>query len=329
MKPAQVREFISSLGKAYEKYAKKFKIRGAQLIMFNEAQLQKFVPIKLHRHRILMEIARHSPNRADARIFDHNHEVLHWDSSRVRQWCRSNTVLKLYADKFMNHGVDGMLLLELDAQDLKTIGVKKMHQKRVLEIIEQFGKDQFGSDDDIKEPEDKSMNGDSKPKKERGRRQSVANDHMLNGMNGVIPGSNQNNDAIIYTMGQLLLELGEMFKVGKVQELTTKLQQQLDELKSNSNHPQMTDRGSMVDLLVNMDDIEEVDDDEQENQSPSAKKAMMLKMGDRVDSSPTGVDTAWINTQTGKSGHRRRDSLPFINTNQLEDDEEEDISDIE
>jgi len=70
-----------------------------------------------------------------------------------------------------------------------------------------------------------------------------------------------------------------------------------------------------------MDNDEEDDDDD---------KALIMKMSDRVDTSPTGVDAAWIKTQTNAKGHKRRSSLPYINTNQLEDDEDdEDISDIE
>ena len=51
----------------------------------------------------------------------------------------------------------------------------------------------------------------------------------------------------------------------------------------------------------------------------------MLKMGDCVDTAPAGVDAAWINTQSGKTGHRRRGSLPIINP--LPSDDEDDESD--
>ena len=146
MKPQAVREFIRSLGSAYEKYAKSFKVRGSQLIMFNEAQLQNFVPVKLHRHRILMEIARNTPNRADAHLFNHDVDALHWDASKVRLWCKSNQITKIYAEKFYNHGVDGMLLFELDDEDLSTIGVKKIHRQKVLEIISKFASDTFPGD---------------------------------------------------------------------------------------------------------------------------------------------------------------------------------------
>ncbi len=46
-------------------------------------------------------------------------------------------------------------------------------------------------------------------------------------------------------MGELLLELGKMFKVGRVQDITTRLEQQLAEFQANSAHPQMFKRGSL------------------------------------------------------------------------------------
>ena len=138
--------------------------------------------------------------------------------------------------------------------------------------------------------------------------------------NGVLNGV-QNNDAIIYTMGELLLELGQMFKSTKVQDLTTRLQRQLDELRDNSTHPQMLKRGSLLKIDTKANNVNEVED---------AEHALILKMQDTVDTSPTGVDTAWMKTQIGAKGHKRRSSLPYINTNQLQDeDDEEDISDIE
>jgi len=334
MKPAEVREFIRSLGSAYERYAIKFKVRGSQLIMFNEAQLERFVATKLHRHRILMEIARHSPNRADSYVFNHDIEALGWDSSRVRQWCNENKFMKLYADKFWNHGIDGMLLFELDAKDLSTVGVKKMHQTRVLEIIAKFASEVFPADnDDAKEeePGKLGLNGSVEGAKGHKRRGSVAHDNSL--MNGGLNGTasmNQNNDAIIFTMGQLLLELGQMFKVGKVQDLTTILKQQLDELQQNSNHPQMSARGSMVNLNLTPTMDDDDDDSELNEESPNGNNlpdaARMRIMGDRVDTSPAGVDAAWMATQKGVKGHRRRGSLPFINANQLEDDDDGDLS---
>jgi len=333
MKAPQVREFIRSLGSAYESYAKKFKCSGSQLIMWNEARLQKIVGVKLHRHRILMEIARNTPNRADNNLFDHDVDALHWDSGRVRQWCSSNGATKSHAEKFFNHGVDGMLLFELDAKDLSTIGVHKRYHQKVLECIAQFANDTFPAEtDDAKEEEagKVAMNGNAASKGHR-RRASVSAHEMNGAINGLMAGgSNQNNDAIIFTMGQLLLELGEMFKVGKVQDLTSILKRQLDELQSNSNHPQMAHRKSQANK-PGMSEDDDDDDNELDDDSPNGKvsdKTEMLKRGDRVDSSPTGVDTAWLNTQTGKAGHRRRDSVTFLNPNQLDDDEDS-ISDIE
>lgn len=141
---------------------------------------------------------------------------------------------------------------------------------------------------------------------------------QYNGINGV-----QNNDAIIYTMGQLLLELGQMFKNAKVQDLTSRLQRQLNELQDNSTHPQMLKRTSLkIDVNGNGNNNDQDGDD--------SEQALILKMQDKVDTSPTGVNAAWIKTQTNAKGHKRRSSLPYINTNVLDDDEDEDdISDIE
>jgi len=195
----------------------------------------------------------------------------------VQEWCSKTQVVSIYAHKFFNHGIDGLLLFELDAKDLHTIGVNKKHQQRVLDIIA-----------------------------------IMTNE---NGMNGQ---QNQNNDAIIYTMGQLLLELGQMFKVGKVQDLTSRLKQQLNELQQNSNHPQMIKRGSL--------DLEQRNDGNKENEDQMTK----IKMQDHVATSPTGVDAAWIKTQNQAKGHKRRSSLPFINTNVLDgDDDDDDISDLD
>merc|ERR1712228_247399 len=137
--------------------------------------------------------------------------------------------------------------------------------------------------------------------------------------NGIVS-QNQNNDAIIYTMGQLLLELGQMFKVGKVQDLTNRPKQQLKELQENSNHPQMLQkRGSL--------DLESPLEANKENENAELTK---IKMQDHVATSPTGVDAAWIKTQNQAKGHKRRSSLPFINTNVLDgDDDDEDISDLD
>jgi len=234
MRPQQVREFIRSLGSAYKRYAKNLKIRGSQLIMFDEGLLQNFVSHKLHRHRILMEIARNTPNRTDSHLFDHDIDVLHWDSSRVREWCRGHQITKLYADKFHNHGVDGMLLFELDEEDLDTIRVKKLHQRRVLEIIANFASDIF-EDDELMHCEE---NGPMMISEANGPMMHCAANGPLvmnheakyGSMTVTLEGIHK-NDAIIATMGQLLLEIGQMFEVGDVPELIPILKRQLDEMQ--------------------------------------------------------------------------------------------------
>eukprot|EP01084_Bolivina_argentea_P273467 465837_1 len=94
----------------------------------------------------------------------------------------------------------------------------------------------------------------------------------LNGDNNT---TNQNNDAIIFTMAELLSELGQMFQSEKIQNLTTKLQQQTNELKQEQT---LTDPGDPV----------------------------------TVDTSPTLDATTWLKTQS--QGHRDSVPLPYITT---------------
>merc|ERR1711971_1086436 len=160
---------------------------------------------------------------------------------------------------------------------------------------------------------------------------------MGNGGSGGGLGGGGNNDAIIYTMGELLLELGQMFKGDKVQALTTTLKRQLAELQSNSEHELGGGGESLRGRSVEMGDIEIV-----EEQKTSLRKRRDSgvngpgKLVDvRVDSSPTGVNADWIKTQMNRKGHARRGSLTHINTNvdglndEEEEEEDEDISDIE
>lgn len=146
MKPLQVREFIRSLGKAYQRYESKFRnINGRDLIRYNETALSKIISPKLHRNKILLEVSKNSPSNQFSTIFNNNVDVLNWNSSKVKEWCLKTQVISIYAQKFFNHGIDGMLLFELDSKDLTTIGVKKIHQQRVLDIITNFAKQNFPS----------------------------------------------------------------------------------------------------------------------------------------------------------------------------------------
>mmetsp|Transcript_10328 Transcript_10328/g.16661 ORF Transcript_10328/g.16661 Transcript_10328/m.16661 type:complete len:623 (+) Transcript_10328:199-2067(+) len=345
MKPEQVCEFIGSMGKAYVKYVSKFReISGRELVKFTEASLTKFVQPKLHRTKILLEISRNLPNKEHADLFDHDIEVLKWGPLKVKEWCTKTQFMNVYAQKFLNHGIDGMLLFELDSKDLATIGVKKMHQNRVLEIISKFAKSQFPTSpkDDEKEQEAENANGtlalsdiSSNDSQGRAKRGSVANidtsQLQYNGgstMNGgdAKGGIGGNNDAIIFTMGALLLELGQMFKNAKVQALTATLQQQLNELQSTSKH---VPPNRIAMLSVDTTATATPAPTPKEFEAAKDDQALIAKMQDRVDTSPTGVDAAWLKTQAQAKGHKRRSSLPFLNANQLEEEEEDDISDIE
>lgn len=146
MKPNQVRDFIRSLGKAYERYASKFKnVTGRDLLKYNETALSKIVSPKLHRNKILLEISKNSPSNQYSSIFNANVDVLNWNPVKVKEWCSKTQFISMYAQKFYNHGIDGMILFELDSKDLTTIGVKKMHQQRVMDILQKFAVTNFPS----------------------------------------------------------------------------------------------------------------------------------------------------------------------------------------
>jgi len=344
MKPRQVQDLIRSLGSAYERYVSKFRrVRGSEFISLSEAQMTKLVSLKLHRNRVLMEIARHTldtPVFAALATLDAE-DVLNWSSAQVSTWLSTQPPPStLYASKFANHGVDGLLLFELDAKDLGIIGVKKMHQSRVLEMIANFAKSHFPMDvDDEKDAESAVSNGGSDKPKGVKRRGSMANidlSQLNGGSGGGLGVGGGNNDAIIYTMGELLLELGQMFKGDKVQALTTTLKRQLAELQSNSEHE--LGGGAERGRSVEMGDIEIVEEQKttlrkRRDSGVNGPASRVGAGGDaRVDSSPTGVNADWIKTQMNRKGHARRGSLTHINTNVdglNEEEEDEDISDIE
>eukprot|EP01084_Bolivina_argentea_P287428 493200_1 len=342
MGPKEVRVFIRSFGRAYERYVKQFfRMTGKQVLQQTEESLTRIgVDKKLHRNKILLEIHRHSPGMEEYQsLFNHEVEVLNWHASQVAEWCSKTQVLntKNYADRFKKHGVDGMLLFELDLVDLKVIGIEKADRNRVLDIISNFARKKFPSNDDEKDEESSKNGSDNNElmlsnegggKKKRGSvaHIDVSKLQQNGGINNIM--GHQNNDAIIYTMGELLLELGQMFKVGKVQDLTTRLQEQLNELQRNSNHPQMLKRQSQ-NLKIDVNG-----GSNNNNTKPiSPDVSLMKKMQDHVDTSPTGVDAAWIKTQNQAKGHKRRSSLPYnsLSARHLddEDDDEDDISDIE
>jgi len=309
-------------------------------VALSEAQMTKLISLKLHRNRVLMEIARHtldSPVFAALATLDTDGtEVLNWSSAQVSTWLgQQSPPSTLYASKFANHGVDGLLLFELDTKDLAIIGVKKIHQSRVLEIIAHFAKDHFPMDADDEKTEETEVSNGDKPKGVK-RRGSMANIDLsqLQQNGGVLGGGGGSNDAIIYTMGELLLELGQMFKGDKVGALTTTLKRQLAELQSNSEH-ELGGGGNERGTSVEMGDIEIVEEQKTtlRKRRDSGVNGPAKVGGDaRADSSPTGVNADWIKTQMNRKGHARRTSLPYINANPdglIEEEDDEDISDIE
>jgi len=270
MSPRQVKDFLRSLGCAYEPYVTTFRrMKGKQLMQLSERRLRKMVPIKLHRHRLLLEVARHRRPTSSIVASVSNIDVLNWSADQVRDWIAKQLVAKQYANLFANHGVDGLLLFELDADDLDTIGVKESHQKRVLSIISRFESAKFP---DFKkaathkeQKKAKALGGDKsatanrkrksrEDKGEKGRLQerlasmsalSVIHSEMdvasmtpsqvqdlVSSLSSAYErhvrkqhGANESSRAVLCTMGQLLLELGQTFKSdkGRERQLTTTL----------------------------------------------------------------------------------------------------------
>jgi len=130
---------------------------GNKLMDLSEDRLQEMVPIKLHRHRLMLEMARCGHEKLSIIASVSGVEVLNWSASQVGVWMTQKLVARQYADLFFNHGVDGLLLFEVDAEDLDTIGVKEIHRKRVLAIISALEKATF--------PDFKKGAADNKQKK--------------------------------------------------------------------------------------------------------------------------------------------------------------------
>jgi len=59
-------------------------------------------------------------------------DVLGWSSADVTKWALSHPPLNQYASKFESHGVDGIMLFELNGEDLGTIGVRVFHREKYL-----------------------------------------------------------------------------------------------------------------------------------------------------------------------------------------------------
>ncbi|ETO04433.1 hypothetical protein RFI_32965, partial [Reticulomyxa filosa] len=70
-------------------------------------------------------------------------DVLNWNSASVTKWTQTQPPLDQYASKLEAHGIDGMMLLELDGDDLAIIGIKPSHREKILDILRNFAKQTF------------------------------------------------------------------------------------------------------------------------------------------------------------------------------------------
>ncbi|ETO25829.1 hypothetical protein RFI_11309, partial [Reticulomyxa filosa] len=137
----QVCEWLKNMGSAYEKYVPKFRsVRGSHLKQMNEDDFKSMGLPKLHAVKLSLEITK----LLDKSITkDVNVDVLRWSCVDVLKWAQKHPLLSPYASKFESHGIDGILLFELNVEDLFVIGVRPSHHEQILDVIQQFSKELF------------------------------------------------------------------------------------------------------------------------------------------------------------------------------------------
>ncbi|ETO01075.1 serpentine receptor [Reticulomyxa filosa] len=224
----QVCEWLKSLGSAYEKYVPKFRtIDGEKLKQMNE---EKFIGMglpALHAVKLSLEIQRQmdkSISKVDLFFFllfvvkkatffffkkkkeVNTVDVLNWKSADIKKWAEGLPPLNQYASKFESHGIDGVLLFELNTEDLALIGVRQLHCKKILEIIQTFSKqifpnfaekeeDEENEDEDEEEEEEEvaELNHNNNKHKEPQLTISLKNINNINNNRNDEKGSNKDN----------------------------------------------------------------------------------------------------------------------------------------
>ena len=142
---AKTMSFITGLCKAFGQYKSKFRgFKGLDLLQVDDKKLLQMGLAKLHRLKLLVELAKKTDAEHSV-IFDdiESTSVLNWDSKRVRKWAAKVPSISNYALNFQRHGVDGMLLFELDDEDLDTIGVRAIHKKKFFDAIDELHRISF------------------------------------------------------------------------------------------------------------------------------------------------------------------------------------------
>ena len=172
-----------------------------------------------------------------------------------------------------------------------------------------------------------------------------------------IKSSNFERDELLVEMANLLVKLGKaMSGMPGVSDSVSSVQSKLDaylakqrSINSAAKNSLLNDYDVSVDTnFDNNDDNDDDDDDDDDDMNSgdvtnlnggSVKTSKIKNRGlERLDTaeSPAGMDYArnWINTVEQKKGHRRRQSLPYINNNagialeEHEDSDDEDTEDV-
>lgn len=354
-----MQQFIRGFGKEYVKHLIKFRgMNGKKFVSITETDLQKMKIPKLHSMKILLSIAKNSLAKKHAFIREiHSGEVLNWTPMDVNQWMSSQqSIVGQYRQKFTDHGIDGLLLFDLDDEDLILMGViKKTHRTRIKKVIAAFKIMCFAdnSKNEQKDEEDSNNNNKNgiqlklKLKDDRSKHMRRKSVQILN-IDDIIDDDDDDSsndgilnhgmrDELLISMAQLMIEVGKVINAGNIPSLTLQVQQKLDicqksmmkdtnvdDSKSNSNS-NSSESVSVSSIIIDR----------------AAQVISRVKAANSEnDMSPIGLGSgtdAWLKSQSNDYiGHKRRGSLPYLNPNLLteivdeeEEEDDESVSDLD
>jgi hypothetical protein len=361
----QTTEWVLGLGDAFKRYRSRFKgMKGSKLLALleedgdaDEALRKLGISAKLHRAKLLFELQRITDpdfaRRVDAV------DVLNWTPARVKLWLYKQSMLNLYCTMFLNNGINGALLFELDLADLETIGVREMHRKRVLSTINNFHESTFpdsvssaaSREDESKEEEALSS-----------RASSLEGDDARSSMSPVLVGASGGSGgggggvskafvaASLQLNGQvidLLADLTNLVKSIAAESSVTmtvrsdEIDGKVDEARQRFLHLRRQFNKHGGGSLEDMDDLS--DDMSRMSLSSSATASVKASAKDPMIEGVVGMgdvgglsgSAEWVSTLEQKKGHKRRASVSGDITDLKmlvdgdDDEDDEDMSDLE
>jgi len=338
----QVCEWIKTNGSAYAKYVPKFRtIRGSKIKHMNEDDFKWMGLPNLHAVKLSFEILKLLDKSIGK---DMSVDVLRWSSGEVGKWAQKHPLLKQYSSKFESHGIDGVLLFELNAEDLITIGIPSSHREKVLESIQEFGKQSFPEVNPSQDKDKEKVKEKEKEKeKDKDKDKNKSNngiETMKNG-NGVCnpsdkkgtdivacrtEQSNEEQNHSIKKKKQLPMQLhGVPVEIRVLKDFADLLSLITKELNNQKIQSQALLLQKKVDSLVTEVTIHGPEENSHVNESDGLEKKSSTSstqnshLADKAssvgeDGKPlVGVTLPYINSVEQQKGHRRRQSKPFLN----------------